>query len=176
MVKFCEYTACTTFTLPIGDTEIPKRFLGRIDNFKYRLDKPRNVFKEEVIRQMRNELNKDNLIQLAFLMTGKKIFDEDETDEYTFRGEVFSLFKPEYTMPLRFYILQSFSLMEILLLHSGRNKNVLTPFNRLCDKINKMVKENALYPFILKFDWDIETETLSIYYYAEVNENKYNGG
>ena len=102
MVKYCEYTACTYFDHTIGNIQIPNKVLNRIQKYEYNLNKPKINVRDEVIKSLPRQIKKNNFIHLAFLMTGKKIFDVDETDEYSFRGEVFSIFKPEYTVPVSY--------------------------------------------------------------------------
>ena len=170
MVKFCEYTACVMFNAPIGNTRIPNKIFKRIQDYQYDVNKPKRDIRDEVIKSYPLQIRKNNFVHLAFLMTGKKIFDEDETDEYTFRGEVFSLFKPEYTLPLRYYILQAFCIYEMLLKNSGKNEKIDLALKMLNNKINQMIRENAIHNYVLKLEWNKEDELMSIYYYAEAKE------
>jgi len=170
MLKFCEYSACTYFEHISGNIQIPNRVLNRIQKYEYNLNKPKINVRDEILQKLPSTIKKNNFIHLAFLMTGKKIFEEDETNEYSFRGEVFSLFKPEHTLPLRYYILQAFCIYEMLLKNSGKNEKIDIALKMLNDKINQMIKENAIHNYVLKLEWDKMNEIFTIYYYAEVKE------
>jgi len=170
MVKFCEYSACTYFNHIVGNTQIPNKILNHIQNYKYNLNRPRINVQDEIIKKLPLSIKKNNFIHLDFLMTGKKVFEEDETDEYSFRGEAVSIFKPEYTLPLRYYILQAFCIYEMLLKNSGKNEKIDIAIKMLNDKINQMIKENAICDYVLNLNWDKTNEIFTIYYYAEVKE------
>lgn len=168
---YCKFVAKAKSLFPIQANPIPRLVARRLDEYTSpdisslritNFDIPDDKFK--------HPLTNSSLAKLALIMTGRevKIFTDDEY----FEGNVFSIFPVEISMVMRFYLVQAFSVYEIIFVTSGKNDSFRKVNDRFLSSLMQFISKYAVKPYKLSITPDIDESTLNIDYYAEDKEVK----